>query len=213
MSRPARNQARGSSSSRSATDFGKRPVDGRGQVIWLEHDHAHARSPRVGRETAQRRVIGRPQPLRQVDDQQVDLAASNERCGKRPALVRVCRAKHQQPAQIDPACDRLEGIEDAAQIEEGDDPAARLGLGETVQRERRLAARPRPTERGAHAARQPARAEQRIESRETGGDDLVRQRRIGPHMLGRRDLKSERAINLRPGSCGYSNPHRGTPPA
>ena len=74
---------------------------------------------------------------RKVDHQQVDLATGDEGRGQRPAFVDICRPKHEQPAQVHAAPDSLQRIEDAAQIEERDDSAAGLGLGQAVQAQAR----------------------------------------------------------------------------
>ena len=87
----------------------------------------------------------------------------------------VSRPNDQEPAQVHPARDGLERIEDAAQVKERDDPAARLGLGKAMQRERGLAAGPGAAERGTGAARQAAGTEKRVQPTETGGHDLVRE--------------------------------------
>ena len=113
------------------------------------------------------------QAFRQVDDEQVHLAAGDERSGQRPALVDILRPADEQPAQVNAARLGLQRIEDPAQVEKADDRAACLGLGQAMQRESGLAARTCASKRGAHAARQPASAEQRIQPGKAGGHDLV----------------------------------------
>ena len=120
----------------------------------------------------------------QVDDEQVYLPPSHECRGQRPALVNVLRADDQQPAQVDASRRGLEGVEDAAQVEVGDDAAARLGLGEAVQGEGGLAARARAAKRGTHAARQATRAEQRVEPGKAGRHYLIRQTAISGESSG-----------------------------
>ena len=128
----------------------------------------------MGGEPAQRRFVAGTQPRRKVHDEEVDLVTGDKCRGQRPALVDIRRPEHQQPAKVDTTADSLERIEDATQVQERDDPATRLGLGKAVQGERGLATGTRATERGAHAARQTARAEKRVQVLEAGGHDLIR---------------------------------------
>ncbi len=155
--------------------FRQDPVDGPRQPGRLEYDQADAGPAGVRCEPAQRFVMPGADPPRQVDHEQVYATPGNECSGERPSLGEIRRPENEQPAQIDAACHRLERVEAAAQVEEGDDAATRLRLGQAVQRERRLAARAQATKRDADTAWQTTGAEQRVEMREAGGHDVVRQ--------------------------------------
>ncbi len=128
----------------------------------------------MSRQPAQGSFVFGGKPGGKIDHQEVDLASRDQRSAKRPAFSDVCRTKDEKPTQVYAAGNGLQWIEDATQIEERDDPASRLGLRKTVQRERRLAAGPCAAERGANSARQSAGAEKRIQAAETGGHDLIR---------------------------------------
>ncbi len=116
-------------------------VGGRRQPGRLEHDQPDTGPARMRGEAAQRIVVPAAQPRRQVDHEQVDSPPGNQRSRQRPALGEVGRPENEQPAQIDTARRRLERVETAPQVEEGDDATARLGLGEAMQCQCRLATR------------------------------------------------------------------------
>jgi len=150
-------------------------VNGCRQPRRLEHDQADAGTACMCSQPAQSLVVTGADPSRQVHHEQVDPVFGNE-CGSEcPALGKICRPENEQPAQVDAARHRLEWVKAAAQVEERDDTAACLGLGQAVQRQRRLAARAQAAERHADTAWQAAGAEQRVEMCETGGHDVVRQ--------------------------------------
>lgn len=153
-------------------------------------------------------------PPRQVHHEQVDPVPGNERGSKCPALGKICRPQNEQPAQVDAACHRLEGVKAVGQVEERDDAAACLGLGQAVQRQCRLAARAQAPERDTHTARQAAGAEQRVEMREAGGHDIVRQPcRAWPDLrqCGERQCAGHRRLCAM--RLATAEAHRGTSPA
>jgi hypothetical protein len=111
---------------------------------------------------------------REVDDEDVDGTATEERAGDRQALVEVRRGHDDEPRQPDAPGDRLDRIEGLPHVKPGDDGAGRLGLRREAQRERRLAARPVTTEGEPGAARDAARSEDGVERREARRDDRLR---------------------------------------
>ena len=110
---------------------------------------------------------------RQVDDQQVDRPAGQQRAGDRQALLGIGRGQDDQPLRLDPSRHGLDRIEGSRQVQPGDDRAGRLGLGREPQRQRRPPARHVAPQRQAHAPRQPAGSEDGIELGEPGRQDPV----------------------------------------
>ena len=122
-----------------------------------------------------REACGTLGPGRQVQDQEINRPAGQERAGDRQALVRARRRDDHQPFGLDAAGHRLDRIERLGQIQPGDDGPAGLCLGGQPEGDRGPAARQVPAQRQAHSARQaagqPARAEDRVEVRKTRRED------------------------------------------
>ena len=143
------------------------------EIRRLEDDDAHPGSPPECREAAQ--PVTDPAGLRacrQVDDEQVHRPAREERAGDRQALVEIGRAEDDEPLRPDATGNGLDRIERAGEVQPGHDRAARLGLGDVPQRQRRAAARGVTPKRGERAAGDAALAEDRVERTEA--------RRMGP---------------------------------
>jgi hypothetical protein len=156
--------------------------DGRGdrrdEARGLEDDEADARPPGERREPAEAvgHASGAREAWRQVDDEQVDGPAGEERAGDREALLRVGRGQDHEPLRPDATGDGLDRVEGLRQVEPGRDRARGLGLRDEPQGERRPPAREVTPERQAEATRQAARPEDRVESREPGRMDTSRVR-------------------------------------
>ena len=109
----------------------------------------------------------------QVEHEQVDRAAGQERARDREALVEAGRGDDDEPLEPDAAGDRLDRVEAAREVQPGHDRARRLGLRDDPQRERRPAAGAVAADRDAGRLREAARPEDRIERGEAGVDDAV----------------------------------------
>lgn len=107
----------------------------------------------------------------QVDDEEVDGPAGQQRPGDRQALVERRRGQDHQPVEADPAGGGLDRVEGPGNVQPGDDRSAGLGLCRQPEGQRRLAGRGVPPQPHARAARQAAGTENRIEGREAGPDD------------------------------------------
>jgi hypothetical protein len=154
-----------------------RAGEGRGQSRRLEDDEADARPPGEGRQPARQPLGHGPDvrgALREVEHQQVDRPAGQERTGDGDPLVEVARRHDDEPFGPDAAGDRLDRVERAREIQPGDDRPGPLGLGHEPERQRGPAARRLAPQRDAHAARQAARPEDRIKGGEAGGVDTSR---------------------------------------
>ena len=113
-------------------------------------------------------------PLRQVDDEQVDRPARQERAGDRDPLVDVGRGHDDEPLGLDAAGNGLDRVEGLGEVQPSHDRAAGLGCGRKPQRDGRPTARQVASERDPHATRQAARSEDGIEVEEAGGEDASR---------------------------------------
>jgi hypothetical protein len=156
--------------------FGQRALEPAIEPGRLEDDESGPDPLGVGREPAHELVLAVGEATGQIDHEQVDGPTREERARQAEAFARIGRADDDQPAQVDAAAHRLEWVEGPRQVEPGDDGAVRLGLGEAAQGERRLARRDAAADRGARLARQAARAQDRVELREAGRDDIVAER-------------------------------------
>jgi hypothetical protein len=139
--------------------------DARDEPRRLEDDEADPRSPSERREPAETvgNASGALEARREIDDQEIDRPAREERAGHREAFLGIGRGQHDEPLRPDPARDGLDRVEGLCEIEPGDDRAGRLGLRDESQRERRPAAREVAPERQAEPSRQAARTEDRVE--------------------------------------------------
>lgn len=112
--------------------------------------------------------------LRQVDDEEVHGPAGQQRAGDRDPLVDIGRGHDDEPLGLHTAGDGLDGIEGRGEIQPGDDRARCLGLRGEPQGDGRPAARQVTPKRDAHAPRQAARAEDRVEGGKAGREDPSR---------------------------------------
>jgi hypothetical protein len=120
------------------------------------------------------RFVGPGQPAaRQVEDQQVDRAAGEQRAGDGQALVEVGGGDDDEPFEPDATCDRLDRVEAARQVQPGDDRALSLGLRGDPQREGGPTAGAVASDRDAGRGREATRAEDRVEGGEPGVDDAL----------------------------------------
>ena len=107
-----------------------------------------------------------------VDDDAVDAARADERLGDLERLLAGVRLADEQLVDVDAAGPRVARIERVLDVDEGDDPAARLGLGEDVLADGRLARRLRAEDLGDPAARDAADAERQVERDRAGRDGV-----------------------------------------
>ena len=150
-----------------------------GQARRLEGDEERLRAAGEGGEPAE--AIGDLgggragiRARRQVDDEEVDRAAGEERAGDRQAFVERVRGQDDEPVKPHAAGDGLDRVEAPGEIQPGDDRAVDLGLCREPEGEGRLAGARLAAEGDARTARQAARTEDRIERREAGPDDPLR---------------------------------------
>ncbi len=124
---------------------------------------------------------GRAPPSgRQVDDEEVHRASRDERPGHRQGLVQGGRLEDDQPLEADPTGDRLDRVEAPGEVHVGDDRAGGLGLRREPEGEGGLAARGVSPDGQGGRARDPARAEDRVQRGEPGPDDPIVVREAGP---------------------------------
>ena len=163
-----------------------RAGDARGQARRLEDRHGDSRPTGQGRETTEsighapalrastgrRRLRGSSlDALREIDHEEVDRPARQERAGDRDPLVDVGRGHDDEPLGLDAARDGLDRVERLGEVQPGHDRAARLGCGRKPQRNGRPTARKVTPERDAHAAGQAARSEDRVQRGKAGRED------------------------------------------
>jgi hypothetical protein len=135
---------------------------------------------------------GRVPPVRQVQHQQVHRPRGEQRARQRERLLQVRRREHHQPLRDDPAGDGLHGIEGAREVQPGDDRPRDLCLRRDPERERRLARRGVSAQRHRGRARQPARAEDRVQRGEPRRHHAAVRVRGGDPWPGRRHERDER---------------------
>jgi len=177
-------------------------VDRCGRSSRLEHDEPGTDASRVGGQAAQRMLLAGRHVTWKVDHQEIDRPTPEERSRKGESLRRILRPEHEQPAQVHPATDRLERVEDPGQIQERDDRPACLRLRHAAQRERQFAARRITADRCARLEWQPTRAQQRVQGREAGRDGLSAEwlevdprHGLGIRLLERQDRGRERTLD------------------
>jgi hypothetical protein len=155
---------------------GRRDI--RDEARRLEDDEADPRPSGEGRKPTEAvgDAGGALEAGREVDDEEVDGPAGEQRAGHREALFGIDRGQDDEPLRPDAASDRLDRIEGGREIEPGHDRAGGLGLGDEPQGERRPPAREIAPERQAEPARQAARPEDRVEVGKPGREDSRRVR-------------------------------------
>ena len=120
------------------------------------------------------RLVGlRESAAGQVEHQQVDRAAGQERARDREALVQAGRRDDDEPLEPNAAGHRLDRVEAAREVQPGHHRALCLGLRDDPQREGRPAAGAVAPDRDAGRLREAARSEDRIERGKAGVDDAV----------------------------------------
>lgn len=159
---------------------GQRPAQG----VRLQHDDQRPRASRHGGEPAQSVPHPLPgdrgiPPVRQVQHQQVHGPGGEERPGQRERLLDVRGRQDHEPFRADAARDGLHGIERPRQVQPRDDRPTGLRLRGQPQRHRGLARGGVPTQRDRGGTGQAARAEDRVQRGEPGGDDTPVQVRGG----------------------------------
>jgi hypothetical protein len=117
--------------------------------------------------------VGRIEPGRQVDDEEIDRPTAEQRPGDGEALVDRCGCEDDEPLEVDPPGDRLDRVEAPPEVHPGDDRARRLRLCRESQGERRPAARAGSPEREGGRPGDAARPEDRVELGEAGRDDAL----------------------------------------
>jgi hypothetical protein len=108
----------------------------------------------------------------QIDHEDIDGSARQERAGDRDPFVRGFGRDDDEPFRLDPASHGLDRIERGGEVQPGDDGAGFLRGGREPQRERGSAAGQLASQRHAHPARHTTGTEDGIELREAGGMDL-----------------------------------------
>ena len=147
--------------------------------LGFEHDEERLRAPGERRQPAEpvgdaSRTIRDGQPATgQVEHEQVDRAAGQQRATDGQALVEGLGGDDDQPFEANATGDGLDRVEAARQVEPGDDGSGGLGLRREPQDERRPAARAVAADRDARRTRQAAGPQDRVECREAGVDDAV----------------------------------------
>jgi hypothetical protein len=163
----------------------------------LEDDEADPRPSGEGREPAEAvgDASGVLEAWREIDDEEVDGPAGEQRARHREALLGIGRGQDDEPFQPDAAGDGLDRVEGRGEIEPGDDRAGRLSFRDEPQGERRPPAREVASKRQAEPARQAARSEDRVEVGEAGREDPRRISLRGCFGVFERDRR-ERADDL-----------------
>jgi hypothetical protein len=188
--------------------FGDGRREAGSQAGRFEDDEEGLRAPGQGREPAEtvRDVSGGRAGIRtrwQIDDEQIHRPTGNERAGDREALIERVRGQDDEPVQPNPAGDGLDRVEAPGKIQPGHDRAIDLGLRGEPEGEGRLAGARLAAERHACAARQAARAEDRVEGGKAGPNDpLVGVVRSGRLLLRFQGLRGPGQRPDRPRSCG-----------
>jgi len=174
-----------------------------GEARRLEGDEQRLRPTGEGREAAQpvgdlRGGRAGVRARRQVDDEQVDRSAGEQRPGDREALVERVRRQDHEPVEPDAAGDGLDRVEGAGEVQPGDDRAIGLGLRGEAEGERRLARAGIAAKGDARTPRQSTGAEDRVERGKTGPDDPLDAARRRLRRLVRLDLGGQWRRRQRP---------------
>ena len=125
-----------------------------------------------------------------VDDDAVDAAGADERLGDLERLLAGVRLADEQLVDVDAAGAGVARVEGVLDVDEGDDAAAGLRLGEDVLADGRLARRLRAEDLGDAAARDAADAERQVER------DRARRDRVEHELLARSELHDRAAPEL-----------------
>ena len=156
-----------------------------GEAGRLEHHEQRLRAPSQGGDAAEalgqagRPIRGGEAAAGQVQDEQIDRTAGQQRATDGQPLVEGLRGDDHQPLEPDAAGDGLDRVEALGEVDPGHDGTRRLGLrGEPVD-ERGPAARAVTAERDARRARQATRTQDGVERREPGPDDPLVEVRSG----------------------------------
>jgi hypothetical protein len=110
---------------------------------------------------------------RQVDDEQVDRPAREQRAGDGQALIGIGGRQDDEPLRLHAASHGLHGIEGRREVQPGHDRAGGLHLRGEPQGQRRPSARDVTPDREAHPARHAAGTEDRVELGEAGRMDAI----------------------------------------
>jgi hypothetical protein len=125
--------------------------DGRREAVRVattgrfEQEQQHVRAPGEGRQAVEpigdlRDALGASEAAGQIDQQDVDRAARQQRAADDERLVERFGRHDDEPFEPDAAGDRLDRVEAARQVHPGHDRAGGLRLGYGPQRKRRTAA-------------------------------------------------------------------------
>ena len=107
-----------------------------------------------------------------IDHQHLDRAGAHQRIGDLQRLLPGVGLGDQEVVDIDAELARIDRIERVLGIDEGADAAALLGLGDAMQRQRRLARGFRPVDFHHPAARQAADPERDVEAERAARNGL-----------------------------------------
>jgi hypothetical protein len=174
----------------------------------LEQDQQDVRAPGKRRQAMQpvghlRGAVGAREAGRQVDEEQIDRAARQQRPADRECLIERVRRDDDEPFETDAASDRFDRVERAREVDPGHDRAGGLGLGHGPQCERRAAAGAVAAQGHARVPWQAPRSEDRVELGEAGRDDAFERSegRAGVLVRGCRGDQRKRAVGQPPRSC------------
>ena len=109
-----------------------------------------------------------------VDDDDVDRIAARQHLGDLQRLFAGVGLRNEQVVEVDAERRRVVGIERMLDVDEGRGSTRLLGLGDRVQRERRLAARLGTVDLDDSPARKPADPQSQIERDRAGRNDFER---------------------------------------
>ena len=130
-----------------------------------------------------------------VDHDHVDRARAHQDVDDLERLLPRVGLRDQQVLGLDPDVGGVDRIQGVLGVDEGGDAAALLGLGDDVERERRLAGRFRPVDLDHPPSRDAAHAQGQVEGQGASGDHVdvalgrgLSQLHDGPLSVGAFDL-------------------------
>ena len=129
-----------------------------------------------------------------VDDHDVHRGRLHQHLGDLQRLLGAARLAHQQRLDVHPQPLAPGGVERVLHVDERGDAPDPLGVGDRVQRDRRLAAGLRPEQLDDPPARQALAAQGQVERQRPGGDALHLHVAAFPHLHDR--AGAERLLDL-----------------
>lgn len=164
------------------------------------------RSNALAASGARSALRARERSVGQIEDEQVYGPTLEERATHPKALLDRRRGQDDEPFESDAPRDGLDGVEAPCEVHPGDEGTRGLRRSDEPQRERRPAARRVAHESDARATRETSRADDGIERREPGRDDIVTAPRVAPRA---RSCRSPASLEGREsGGGGVTRGHR-----